>query len=147
MGSAVAGTGLLPPWSRLDSAPNLVAFGACLTVSWVAARHLRREAELGERLSELSDRASKGDASIEGLRALVTSLRARVDRTSTSLSFLRDVAGRLEGTDPVAAADAAAELALARTGASATAVEVGSGGLQLSLAGRDPTWAHARAPL
>src|SRR5258706_1031468 len=147
MGSAVAGTGLLPPWSRLDSAPNLVAFGACLTVSWVAARHLRREAELGERLSELSDRASKGDASIEGLRALVTSLRARVDRTSTWVPFRGDVAGRLEGTDPVAAADAAAELALARTGASATAVEVSTGGFQWRLAVRDARGPKALAPL
>jgi len=147
IGSAVAGAGLLTPWSHLDSGRNLVAFGACLTVSWVAARHLRREAELGERLRALSVRATRADASIEGLRALVTSLRARVDRTSTSLSFLRDVAGRLEGTDPVAAADAAAELALARTGASATAVEVGRGGFQWRLAARDARGPKALAPL
>src|SRR5258705_10871681 len=35
IGSAVAGAGL-PSWGRLDSGPNLIAFGACLVVSWIA---------------------------------------------------------------------------------------------------------------
>src|SRR5882672_11278653 len=35
VGSAVAGSGLATSWTRLDSAPNLIAFGACLTVSWI----------------------------------------------------------------------------------------------------------------
>src|SRR5262249_13445257 len=51
-------------------------------------------------------------AAIEALTATVTTLRARVDRTSTSLSFLREVAVRLEGSDPVAAAEAATILSL-----------------------------------
>ena len=65
-------------------------------------------------------------------------LRTRVDRATTSLSFLRDVAARLDGTDPVAAAEAAADLALVRTGASVVAVKAGMGELQRFVAVRDP---------
>src|SRR5690242_3286359 len=105
VGSAVAGAGLVAPWSRLDSGPNLIAFGACLAISWVGSWHLRRQADLRERLSALSDQAAEAEGTMETLRDVVTTLRGRVDRTSTSLSFLRDVAERLEGTDPVAAAE------------------------------------------
>ena len=95
-GSAIWGTGLAASWSGLDSAPNLVAFGACLMVSWVASWHLRRHAGLGERLRALSDRAAEAETTIAALRDVVATLRARVDRTSNSLSFIRDVAARLE---------------------------------------------------
>ena len=147
IGSAVAGAGPVASWSHLDSGPNLIAFGACLTVSWVASLHLRRQADLGERLRALSHRAAAGEASIEAFRDVVATLRARVDRTSTSLSFLRDVATRLEGTDPVAAAEAAADLALARTGACAATVHVGIGGYHRLLAVRDARGPGALAPL
>jgi hypothetical protein len=137
IGSAIAGGAPVTAWSRLDSGPNLIAFGACLAVSSVASWHLRRHADLCERLSVVRGRAAGAEAAIEALRGVVAKLRARVDRTSSSMSFLRDVAGRLEGTDPVAAAEGAADLALARTGASAAAVEVGAGGLRRVLAVRD----------
>ena len=65
----------------------------------------------------------------------------------TSLSFLRDVAARLEGTDPTAAAEGAIDLALARTGASAAAVKVGMGGFQRLLAVRDARGPSAVTPL
>ena len=146
-GSAIAGAGLATTWSRVDSGPNLIAFGACLLVSWVASSHLRRHAELCERLSALSMRASALDATIETLRGVLAGLRARVDRTSTSLSFLRDVAGRLEGGDPVAAAEGAADLALARTGARAAEVHIGMGRSQRLLAVRDARGNDALAPL
>jgi hypothetical protein len=147
IGAAVAGTGLVTSWSRLDSGPNLIAFGACLILSWVGSRHLRRQADLCERLRAFSDRAAESEASIETLRGLVATLRARVDRTSTSLSFLRDVAARLEGADPIAAAEAAAELALARTGARAAVVEVGVRGFHRLLAVRDARELKTLAPL
>ena len=136
IGWAVAGTGPAP-WARLDSAPNLIAFGACLAVSWVASGQLRREATLSERESSLAVRVAEADATIEALRRATETLRARVDRTSTSLSFLRGVAAGLDGTDPVAAAGGAADLALVRAGASASAVEVGMGGFPRLLAVRD----------
>jgi len=137
IGSAVAGNGLAAAWSRLDSGPNLIAFGGCLAVSWVASWHLRRQADLDERLRASAVRVAEGEATTEALRDAVATLRARVDRTSTSLSFLRDVAARLEGTDPVAAAEGAADLAMVRTGASAAAVRVGMRGFQRLLAVRD----------
>src|SRR5260221_1291090 len=108
--SALAGPGLETSWRHLESGPNLIAFGSCLIVSWIAARQLRRQAQLSERLRALLDRAIEANTMVESLHDVVATLRARVDRTATSLSFLRDVAARLEGTDPVAAAEAAAEL-------------------------------------
>ena len=135
--SAVAGTGFATPWRRLDSGPNLIALGACLATSCIASLHLRRHADLRERLSAALDRATGAEAANEALRGVVVKLRARVDRASGSLSFLRDVAARLEGPEPVAAAEAAADLALARTGARAVAVEVGAGGSRRLLAVRD----------
>jgi uncharacterized coiled-coil protein SlyX len=147
IGSAIAGAGPMAAWSHLDSGPNLIAFGACLAVSWAGSRHLRRQAGLSERLRALSGRAAAAEATIENLQGLVATLRARVDRTSASLSFLRDVAARLEGTDPVAAAEGAAELALVRSGASAAAVEVGMRGFRRRLAVRDARGPKMLAPL
>jgi uncharacterized coiled-coil protein SlyX len=147
IGSGLAGADPRISWGRLDSAPNLIAFGACLAVSWIASWHLRREARLEERIRKLSERAVEADATIEALREAASTLRARVDRSSTSLSFLRDVASRLEGHDPVAAAEGAADLALARTGAHAAAVRVGIGGSQRLLAVRDARYAQAIASL
>jgi len=147
IGSAVAGTGPTTSWSRLDSGPNLAAVAACLTVSWIASWHLRRQGELSERLRSLSDRAAEAEGTIVALRDLVATLRARVDRTSTSLSFLRDVAARLDGTNPVAAAHAAADLALARSAARAAAIHAGTGELGRPLAFRDARGPKALAPL
>ena len=147
VGSEIGGSGLAASWSRLDSGPNLCAFGACLIVSWVASWHLRRQADLRERVGALSDRAAEGEATIETLQGVVAALRTRVDRASTSLSFLRDVAARLEGGDPVAAAEGAADLALARTGACAAQVKVGMNGFQRLLAVRDARGSKAIAPL
>lgn len=147
VGSAIAGTGLATTWSRVDSGPNLIAFGACLTVSWVASWHLRRHAALCERQRALSDRAAASETTLEALRDVVATLRARVDHTWTSLSFLRDVAARLEGRDPVAAAEGAADLALARTGACAAQVKVGMGEFQRLLAVRDARGLEALEPL
>jgi len=147
IGSTVAGTGLMTRWSRLDSGPNLIAFGACLAVSWIASWHLRRQADLDERYRAISDRASQAQATTEILRGVVATLRGRVDRSLTSLSFLRDVAARLDGTDPTAAAEGAVDLALARTGASAAAVKVGVGTFQRLLAVRDARGPRDLTPL
>lgn len=147
VGSATTGIGLATAWSRVGSGPNQLAFGACLTVSWIASWHLRRHADLSERLLALTDEAAAAEATIGTLRGVVTALRARVDRTSTSLSFLRSVAARLEGGDAVAAAEGAADLALARTGAFAAQVRVGVGGFQRLLAVRDARGPAALAPL
>ena len=147
LGSAVAAGELATPWQGIDSGPNLIAFAACLAVSWVASWHLRRHSDLCDRLSALSNRAAVADATVYSLRGVIETLRTRVDRTSTSLSYLRDAAARLEARDPVAAAEGAADLALARTGASAAAVKVGTGGFQRLLAVRDARGPKVLAPL
>jgi uncharacterized coiled-coil protein SlyX len=145
LGAAVAGTEVVT-WSRLQSGPNLLAFGACLIVSWISAWHLRREMELRERLLAASARLAESETTIEALREVTAWLRARLDRTWTSLSFLRDVAARLEGSDPVAAAQGAADLALARTGASAAAIESGTNGTHRIVAVRDARGPKAITP-
>jgi len=147
VGSAFAGTGFVTAWSRLDSGPNLIAFGACLAVSWIASWHLRQNAHLRGRVRALGDRANEGQRAIETLQGVVATLRARVDRTSSSLSFMREIAARLEGKDPVAAAEGAADLALARTGALAVEVRVGVGRFQRLLAVRDARGPRGLAPL
>src|SRR6267154_2325159 len=147
IGSMVAGAGPVAGWNRLDSGPDLMAFGACLAVSWIASWHLRRQADLDERCRALSDRTSEAQGTIETLRGVVVTLRARVDRSLTSLSFLRDVAARLEGPNPTAAAEGAVDLALARTGASAAAVKVGMGSFQRLLAVRDARGPGMLTPL
>ena len=136
-GSAVAGEGFTRPLGHLGSTPNLIAFGACLAVSCVASWHLQRVADLEVHLRAGSDRIAEADETIEELREAVGRLRTRVDRTSNSLSFLRDVAARLDGRDPIAAAEAAADLALTLTGAYAAAVHVRVGGSKRLLAVRD----------
>lgn len=146
--ASIAVGGLLAAsYAPLTSGPNLIAFAACLTVSWIASWHLRRQADLTRRLRQYSERAADTDAAIKGLRNVVSRLRARVDRASTSLSFLRDVATRLDGTDPVAAAEAAADLALARTGASAAEIKVGPDGFRRLLAVRDARGPRGLEPL
>jgi hypothetical protein len=146
-GSAIAGAGLAASWSSLDSGPDLVTFGACLVVSWIASWHLRRHTDLHERLRVRSERVTEAEASIDALRDVVAMLRARVDRTSNSLSFIRDVAARLEGKDPVAVAEGAADLALVRTGATAVQVIVGRGGFERLLAVRDAREPGVLTPL
>jgi uncharacterized coiled-coil protein SlyX len=147
VGLAVTGAGLAYLWSRLASGSSLVAFGACLAVSWIGSWHLRREADLSAQMLTLSTRAADAEATIETLREVVATLRARVDRASTSLSFLRNAAERLEGTDLAAAAEGAADLALARTGASAATVVVGVNGSRRLLAVRDARGIEGLAPL
>ena len=134
LGAAIAGGGVLPPWDGSGGGADLVAFGACLGVAWVASTHLRTEAALRERIEGLVDRTGRLEHLAAEDRDLVTSLRARADRTSASLSFLRDAARRLEGQDPREAAEAAADLALIRTGASMVTVETVEGTLGRRLA-------------
>jgi hypothetical protein len=58
------------------------------------------------------------------LREAAVALRARADRLETSLTFLRDVATRLEGDDATAAAQGGLELAMGRIGARAGVVQI-----------------------
>src|SRR5262245_57189009 len=97
IGATLAGTGAAVAWSRILSPADLYALGASLVVSWVAGVHLRRLARMRERIQTLADRAADVEAASGALQDAVATLRARVDRTSGSLSFLRDAAERLGG--------------------------------------------------
>jgi hypothetical protein len=145
--AVITRTGFPALWNMLHSGPSLIAFGGCLAVSWIASGHLRRQAALTGRVHVLRQRWGEAREVIVTLRTTVATLRGRVDRTSSSLSFVRDAAARLGGRDPVAAAQAAADLALARTGASAAAVRVGPGGFHHLLAVRDTRWPRTLQPL
>lgn len=134
LGSALSGGDLFATWTGTRGGPDLVALGASLGISWVASTHLRREADLRERIELLADRAGSAETAALELRGLVDGLRLRADRTGASLSFLRDAARRLEGGEPRAAAEAAADLALVRTGASVVTVETAEGHTGLRLA-------------
>src|SRR6185436_4662261 len=126
-------------WKGIGSGADLVAFGACLGITWVASSHLRREAELRERLDRLTLRAEGAEAAAEPLREVVERLRRRLDRPAASLGYLRDAIVRLAGRDPVSAAEGAADLALVRSGASIVSVGVGEGEALRRLAVREST--------
>ena len=134
LGSALCGGDLFATWTGTRGGPDLVALGASLGISWVASVHLTREADLRERIGLLADRAGSAETAALELGGLVERLRLRADRTSASLSFLRDAARRLEGSEPRAAAEAAADLALVCTGASVVTVESTQGETGLRLA-------------
>lgn len=122
--------------ASLASAGNLISCGACLLVSWIGAGHCRRVRELSDQRDALTDRVAAGDATTAALLEVVEALRLRAERTDCSLSFWRDVAMRLDGDDAVAAAEAAAELVLVRSGAAAVSVEISDGRVRRRLAAR-----------
>jgi hypothetical protein len=147
LGAWCAGVAPGPALARLSTVPDLVALATCLLVSWIGSWHLRRHAELEGRLRRSVAREGESEATLGALREAVAFLRARVDRATCSLSFLRDVAGRLESGDPIRAAEAAADLAMARTGAAVAAVKVGPDGFRRLLAVRDARGPEGFEPL
>lgn len=125
LGAAIAGAG--SPWGGLGSERNLMLLGACLIVSWIGSSHNRRQADLQKHVRDERERASEAEATVRALREAALALRSRAERALDSLTLLRDIASRLDGCDPAAAAEAAADLALIRTRASAVAVTSGEG--------------------
>jgi uncharacterized coiled-coil protein SlyX len=99
-------------------------------VGWIGSTHERSQADTQARLAALEQRCAADQAALAELRRAALVLRARADRLDTSLTFLREVAARLFGRDPDAAAQAALDLATARLGARAAVVQVvGEAGL------------------
>lgn len=117
-----------------NSTPDLIALAACMLVAAIASTRERRVAQLAGRAADLTKKAEDDGATITALRDAAVALRARADRLDHCLTFLRDVAARLEGGDPTTAAQAAVDLALARTGAESGAVLVLEGGRQRTFA-------------
>lgn len=123
--------------ARTSSGSDLGALLGVVLVGWVASTNERRCAALAATASALKERGAVDHQAVVALRAAAVALRARADRLEMSLTFLRDVAARLDGSDPAAAAQAALDLAVARTGARAgvvVAIDESGRGLPMTLA-------------
>jgi hypothetical protein len=110
----------------LATPSELGALAGALIVGWIASVHERQALQLEEKLQTVTARAGRDAAALGELRQAALALRARNDRLDLSLTFLRDVARRIESGDRAAAAEAALSLVVARLGARAAAVEVPS---------------------
>jgi hypothetical protein len=130
--------------ARTTSGPDLGTLLGVVMVAWIASIHERRAGELTATVASLKERCAEDHEMVGQLRTAAVALRARADRLDTSLTFLRDVASRLEGRDPVAAAQAALDFAMARSGARAglvAAIGDGAGG-GLGPVASSGTWAN-----
>jgi hypothetical protein len=83
--------------------------------------HERRARDLEEQRQVLEARARHDTTALAELRRAALALRSRNDRLDLALTFLRDVARRLDGGDLPTAAEAALALVMARLGARAAA--------------------------
>jgi hypothetical protein len=124
--------------ARLGAGSDALPLLVSMVVAGAAMVHRNRHRELAERLARAEKTASSAAGRSGDLNNLAVRLQARQDRLDCSISYWRDLAGRLEGDDPTAAAHAALELCLARTGASAGLVRrtVGGGLQNLAWRGR-----------
>ena len=103
---------------------ELGALAGAVLVGWIASGNEHRERGLARKIAELERRVTADAATIGDLRRAALALRARNDRLDLSLTFLRNIARRLHGADPEAAAQAALELVTARIGARAASIEM-----------------------
>ena len=106
---------------------ELGALAGTVLVGWIASGNERRERKLTGKLAEVERRAAADATTIADLRRAALALRARNDRLDLSLTFLCNVARRLQGGDAEAAAQAALELVGARIGARAASVDLAVG--------------------
>lgn len=119
-----SGFGALRTLDVMATPAELGALAAAVLVAWIASAHERRQLAQAERLAELEQKSVADTAAIEELRNATLALRSRSDRLDMSLTFLRDIAHRLDGSDANAAAEAALELVITRLGARAAAVQM-----------------------
>jgi hypothetical protein len=109
--------------ARFDRADDLAGLAAAVLVGWVASTHERRHGDLTTKLEVSRQRSVAQQSLLDEFEEAFLGLCGRADRLELSLSFLRDVAARIEGDDPEAAAEATLDLALARLGARAGLVQ------------------------
>ncbi|HEX3764830.1 MAG TPA: hypothetical protein VHW23_39310 [Kofleriaceae bacterium] len=136
LASLCAGTGLGPLAARALALGDLGTLVASALVARVADSQQRRGAALASQMTALEERALGAEDSVVQLTETAVALRVRADRTETSLSFLYDIAVRMASSAPRDTAEAALELALARTGARVGVVEIADGGRLRTLATR-----------
>jgi hypothetical protein len=122
--------------ARIGAGSDALALLICSVVAGAAMVHRNRHRELTERLDR-AEKIANGAAGRAGdLNNLAVQLQARQDRIDSSIAYWRDLASRLEGDDAGAAAQAALELCIARTGARAGVVRRIVGGRLQNLAWR-----------
>jgi hypothetical protein len=109
--------------TELARPSELGALAAAVVVSWIASVHERRAQDLEEQRELLAGKVNHDAAALGELRRAALALRARNDRLDLALTFLRDVARRIEGGDVSTASEAALALVVARLGARAGAVQ------------------------
>ncbi len=111
---------------RVNGSGDLAALLAAVLIAWVASTHENRRSVMAREL-DMAKAGSRADrkAASEMQSALVA-LRSRADRMTLSLTFLRDVAERLERRNPEEAIGAALALAMTCLGARAGVVEIAS---------------------
>lgn len=117
--------------ARMETGADLAGMGAAVLVGWIASLQERRLGDLSARLRQAQRRTATDADLLRELQDALLSMRARTDRLEVSLSFLRDVSERLLGHDAQTAAQAALELAVARTGARAALVELSDAGAEV----------------
>lgn len=105
--------------ARLEAGSDALPLLVCLIVAGAAMVHRNRYRELADRVSREAKSASSAARRAGDLNVLAVQLQARQDRIDSSIGYWRNLAARLEGDDPAAAAAAALELCMARTGARA----------------------------
>jgi hypothetical protein len=111
---------------RLDSSSDLLALVAVVLVAWVASTHENRRGELTAELDAVRNRSLSDRKAAREMRDMLIALRSRADRMNLSLTFLRNVAQRLEGGDPEEAAAAALTLAMTCLEARAGVIRIGN---------------------
>jgi hypothetical protein len=129
-----AGSGLESLAGRVSSKGDLGAALAAVLVGWVASSHHKRARALAVQLAASSARVRDGEEAVTRLSEAAIALRSRADRTEGSLAFLADIAERMDGASPSGGAEAALQLALARTGARAGLVQITDEGRLRTLA-------------
>jgi hypothetical protein len=139
LASLTAGAGLAPLAARAWSMGDLGAAIAGVMVAWVVDSQQRRNGALVSQMAALHEHARGAEESIVQLTEAALALRARADRTENSLVFWHDIIVRMESTAPGDTAEAALELALARTGARAGLVQIAEAGRLRTLASKG-TW-------
>lgn len=130
----------------LATPSELGALAAAIVVGWIASVHERRVLELEERCRGLTTRADHDAASLAELRRAALALRSRNDRLDLALTFLRDVARRIDGGDVNAASEAALALVVARLGARAAAVETRAADGALAVVATAGVWEALGTP-
>lgn len=109
---------------RLSGNADLAALVAAVLIAWVASTHENRRNDMARELDAAKEGSRSDRKAAREMQSALVALRSRADRMSLSLTFLRNVAERLDGGNPEQAISAALTLAMTCLGARAGVVEI-----------------------